>query len=121
MVKVDPFLRSPVKVEFGKNSVSTFPNGFLDLSQLLPTFSHVGKVRQTTTFQLFPPIYRGKVKKSMDTRGKSDSPKIPQSHKHDQRGNNHKPAVNEPNLKRRGLRMDLLNGKRGLHETIEVG
>jgi hypothetical protein len=53
------FLRSPVKVEIMENGTLTFPNGFFDLSQLLPTFPRMGKVNQTTTFPTFPPYYIG--------------------------------------------------------------
>ena len=67
MVKVDAFLKNAVKVEIDKNDGLTFPNGFLDLYQLLPTFLNTGKVSKSPTFQLFPPIYRGKVKKCMAT------------------------------------------------------
>ncbi len=70
-VKVALFFETTVKVKNGKNSVLTFPNGFLDLYRLLPTFRTTGKVDQTTTFQLFPPIYRGKVKKLMVPNGKN--------------------------------------------------
>jgi hypothetical protein len=76
MGKVAPFFKTLVKVENGENDDSTFPNGFLDLSQLFPTLLGAGKVAKTTTFQLFPPIYRGKVKKSMvqvETQWKNDS------------------------------------------------
>lgn len=58
-VKVDPFLRSPVKVEIEENRLLTLPNNFLDLSQLLPTFQKVGKVTQTTTFPTFTPYIIG--------------------------------------------------------------
>ncbi len=58
-VKVDHFFRSPVKVEIAQNDVLTFPNNFLDLSQLLPTFQRAVKVAKTTTFPTFPPILIG--------------------------------------------------------------
>jgi hypothetical protein len=32
------FLKNTVKVEIDENDGLTFPNGFLDLSRLLPTF-----------------------------------------------------------------------------------
>lgn len=58
-VKVAPFFRFPVKVEIAQNDVLTFPNGFLDLSQLLPTFPRAGKVAKTTTFPTFTPYIIG--------------------------------------------------------------
>lgn len=62
-VKVRPFLKPSVKVRIRENGVFTFPNSFLDLSQLLPVFPRERKASQALTFLLFPPIYRGKVKK----------------------------------------------------------
>lgn len=56
-VKVDPFLRSPVKVEIEENRLLTLPNNFLDLSQLLPTFFRKWeKSPKRQLFQLLPPI-----------------------------------------------------------------
>jgi len=70
-VKVAFFFRSPVKVEIGKNGLLTFSNGFLDLSQLFPTFQGDGKVTQTTTFPTFPLYYiQGKLK-SRSLKGKN--------------------------------------------------
>ena len=59
MVKVNAFLKNTVKVEIDKNDGLTFPNGFLDLSRLLPTFQGVGKVTKTTTFPTFTPYLIG--------------------------------------------------------------
>jgi hypothetical protein len=54
-VKVAPFLGISVKVEIGENDVLTFPNNFMNLYRLLPTFPGVVKVTKTTTFPTFPP------------------------------------------------------------------
>ena len=43
-VKVAPFLRISLKVENGENDVLTFPNNFINLYRLLPTFPWVVKV-----------------------------------------------------------------------------
>ena len=67
---------SSAKVALNRGTITgilTFPNDFLNLAQLLPTFPGSGKVRHNPTFQLFPPIYRGKVKKLDGHRFKSQT------------------------------------------------